>query len=124
LTGEIDMADLKNTNYVVVVDFVEDQTLDECLLLGWNNKYDWFDCDTGGDEIMTKTGRVKKNKYGLIDIDRWVSVYVSDTDKWVLKWAHDGRKEGYDCTACRLEKRDDEWFVVSIEDDDDETDDE
>ena len=31
----------KNTNYVIVVDYVEGQTLEECFLLGWNNKYDW-----------------------------------------------------------------------------------
>jgi hypothetical protein len=58
----------KNTNYVVVVDYKEGQTLEDCYLLGWSNKYDWFDCDTCGDEILTSTGRVKKNKYGLIEI--------------------------------------------------------
>jgi hypothetical protein len=109
------MAETSKTNFVVVVDYIEGQTLDECWLLGWNNKYDWYDCDTVGDEIMTKTGRVKRNKWGLIEIDRWVSVYVSDTEEWVLNCASDGRDEGYDCTACRLEKRDGEWFVVSIE---------
>jgi hypothetical protein len=104
----------KVTNYVVVVDYVEGQTLSDCWLLGWNNKYDWFDCDTCGDEILTSTGRVKKNKYGLIDIDRWVSVYVSDTEEWCRECSNDGNKEGYDCTVCRLEKIEDDWNLIPV----------
>jgi hypothetical protein len=104
----------KVTNYVVVVDYVEGQTLSDCWLLGWNNKYDWFDCDTCGDEILTSTGRVKKNKYGLIDIDRWVSVYVSDTEEWCRECSNDGNKEGYDCTVCKLEKNGDDWNLIPV----------
>jgi hypothetical protein len=104
----------KVTNYVVVVDYVKGQTLSDCWLLGWNNKYDWFDCDTCGDEILTSTGRVKKNKYGLIDIDRWVSVYVSDTEEWCRECSNDGNKEGYDCTVCKLEKNGDDWNLIPV----------
>lgn len=104
----------KNTNYVIVVDYVEGQTLEECFLLGWNNKYDWFDTDTCGWEILTKTGRVKKNKFGLIEIDRWVSVYVGETEDYCRSYSDSGNTEGYDCTVCRLEKKDDEWLLIPV----------
>ena len=104
----------KVTNYVVVVDYEEGQTLSECWLLGWNNKYDWFDCDTCGDEIMTPTGKVKKNNWGLIEIDRWVSVYVSETEKWCRECSDSGNKEGYDCTVCKLEKNGDDWNLIPV----------
>jgi hypothetical protein len=121
------MPDLKNTNYVIVVDYVEGQTLEDCFLLGWNDKYDWFDCDTCGWEILTKTGRVKKNKYGLLlDIDRWVSVYVTDVDDTNYRsYCDDGNREGYDCTVCKLEKDGDDYkliptYPVDEDDEDDE----
>jgi hypothetical protein len=104
----------KNTNYVVVVDYKEGQTLEDCYLLGWSNKYDWFDCDTCGDEILTSTGRVKKNKYGLIEIDRWVSVYVGEQQKDCQSYSDDGNKEGYNCTVCRLEKTEDDWNLIPV----------
>ena len=105
----------KNTNFVVVVDCVEGQTLEDCYLLGWNNKYDWFDCDTCGWEILTKTGRVKKNNYGLlIEIDSWVSVYVGEKESDCRSYSDSGNREGYDCTVCRLEKKDDEWLLIPV----------
>ena len=106
--------ELKQTNYVVVVDYREGQTLEDCWLLGWNNKYDWYDCDTCGDEILTPTGRVKKNNGIVIDIDRWVGVYVSETEEWCRECSNDGNKEGYDCTVCKLEKSSDGWLLVPI----------
>ena len=103
------------TNYVVVVDYVEGQTLSGCRLLGWNNKYDWFDCDTYGEEIMTPTGRVKKNDFGLlIKIDRWISVYVGETESNCRSYSDDGNREGYDCTVCRLEKMEDDWNLIPV----------
>lgn len=105
----------KTTNYVIVLDYYEDMTLEDAFLLGWNNKYDWFDADTCGDEILTKTGRVKRNQYGLIDIDRWVSVYVGENQSDVQSYADDGNKEGYDCTVCKLEKNSDgDWTLVPV----------
>lgn len=93
------------TNYIIVVDYDKNyQYLDDQSLLGWNNKYDWFDHDTCGFEILTKTGRIKRNKYGLIDINRWVSVYVGEKQSDVQSYSDDGNKEGYDCTVCRIEK--------------------
>jgi hypothetical protein len=97
------------TNYVVVVDYKEGQTLSECWLLGWNNKYDWFDCDTCGEEIMTPTGRVKQNMWGLIKIDRWTAVYVGTEVEGCKSHSDSGNREGYNCTICRLEKMEDDW---------------
>ena len=104
----------KNTNYVVVVDYEEGQTLSECWLLGWNNNYDWYDCETYGEEILTPTGKVKKNEYGLIDIDRWTSVYVGEEQKDVQDYCDGGNSEGYDCTVCKLEKNGDDWNLIPV----------
>ena len=106
--------ELKKTNYVVVVDYVEGQTLSDCWLLGWNNKYDWYDCDTCGEEITTPTGRVKKNEYGLIDINRWTSVYVGETKEDCQDYSDGGNREGYECTVCRLEKIEDGWNLIPV----------
>lgn len=106
---------LRTTNYVVVVDYVEGQTLENCFLLGWNNKYDWYDTDTCGFEILTPKGNVKKNEYGMmIHIDRWVSVYVGETIDNCKSYSDDGNKEGYDCTVCKLEKSGDEWLLIPV----------
>jgi hypothetical protein len=104
----------KVTNYVVVVDYEEGQTLSDCWLLGWNNNYDWFDCDTCGDDIITPSGQIKKNEYGLIEIDRWTSVYVGTEIKDCKEYSDSGNKEGYDCTVCRLEKTEDGWNLIPV----------
>ena len=106
----------KVTNFVVVVDFnTNNNYLEDQYLLGWNSKYDWFDCDTCGDEIITPKGRIKKNNGIVIDIDRWVGVYVSETEKWSRECSDNGNKEGYNCTVCKLEKDSDgEWIVIPV----------
>lgn len=120
------MSDLKNTNYVLVSNYEDEEYLSDCQLLGWNNKEDWFSNDTYGFEILTQTGRVKKNKYGLLlDIDRWVSVYVSDEQKTLESYCDDGNREGYDCVVCKLEKDVDDYKLIpvypyTIDDEDDE----
>lgn len=106
--------DLRQTNYVIVVGYEDGQTLDDCWLLGWSNKYDWFDTDTCGEEILTKSGRVKKNDCGLIKIDRWVSVYVGETVDYCKSYCDDGNKEGYNCTVCKLEKNGDDWNLIPV----------
>ena len=122
------MSDLKNTNYVLVSDYEGEEYLSDCQLLGWNNKYDWFDNDTCGFEILTKTGRVKKNKYGLLlDIDRWVSVYVSDEISPLVSHCDSGNNEGYDCVICKLEKDGNDYKLIPVypfSDEDDVEDDE
>ena len=103
-----------NSIYVVVVDYENGQTLEDCYLLGWNSKYDWFDCDTCGWEILTPTGRIKKRNIVTIDIDRWVGVYVSDKESSCKDYSDSGNREGYNCTVCRLEKKDDEWLLIPV----------
>jgi hypothetical protein len=106
---------LKKTNYVIVVGYEENQILDDCLLLGWSCKYDWFDCETYGYEILTPTGRVKKNGWGLININKDVAVYVGETADYCKDYADSGNREGYNCTICKLEKYNDEWILVPVE---------
>ena len=90
------------TNYVIVVDYEEGQTLDTCCLLGWNNREDWFSTDTYGFEILNDNGSVKQNDFGLIEIDVRVSVYVGETEDDCRSYSDDGNREGYDCTVCKL----------------------
>lgn len=109
-------ADLRPTNYVIVVDYEEGQTLEDCFLLGWNNKFDWFDTDTCGWEILNNDNTVKLNNYGLlIEIDKWTSVYVGEKDSDCRSYSDDGNREGYNCTVCRLEKVNDEWTLIPVE---------
>ena len=59
----------KATNYVIVVDYnPNDQYLENQSLLGWDNDTDWFDHYTDGDDIITPSGRIKRNKWGLLQI--------------------------------------------------------
>ena len=105
---------LKKTNYVVVVDFEEGQTLDDCYLLGWSSKYDWFDDNTCGWEILENNETVKDNEWGLIKIDNWVSVYVGEELDNCKSHSDSGNREGYDCTVCKLEFVDDEWVLIPV----------
>jgi hypothetical protein len=104
----------KATNYVIAVDFVSGQTLEESCLLGWNNKYDWFDCETGGDEILTPAGGVQKNEWGLITINNDVTVYVGETESECKDYSDRGNREGYDCTVCKIEQVNDELVLIPV----------
>jgi hypothetical protein len=105
---------LKKTNYVVVSHYEENQTLDDCLLLGWNNKYDWFDNETCGYEILTPTERIKKNHWGLIKVNSQVSVYVGETIDECRGHCEEGNREGYNCTVCKLNQNEDEWQLIPV----------
>ena len=105
-------SELKKTNYVVVVDYEEGQTLDTCCLLGWNNKYDWFDTDTYGFEILNNDDSIKERDYCCIEIDKWVGVYVGETVEECKDYSDDADREGYNCTICRLEKVDEGWNLI------------
>ena len=105
----------KATNFVVVVDYEEGRTLEDCYLLGWNNKYDWFDCDTCGWEIQNEDGSVKQNEWGLlIKINDSVAVYVGENESNCRSYSDDAIREGYDCTVCRLEKTEDDWNLIPV----------
>ena len=86
------------------------------VTLGWNGLYDWYDCDTIGDDIINTDGSIKENDWGLLEIARWVSIYVSEDDVADLKDRADGgNSEGYNCTVCKIEKDgDDNWIVVPV----------
>ena len=109
--------ELKKTNYVIVMDYSKESYLEEAYLLGWNNNEDWFDTGIDSRDIMTPAGDVKKNHWGLIDVDSHSSAYVGETFEDCADYANDARKEGYECTVCRLEK-DDEGNIrlIPVED--------
>ena len=104
----------KKIFYVAVVDYVDGATLDESWLLGWDNKYDWFAADIDGDDILTPSGRIKKSSYAFIEVDRWISALVTTDVKYCKSYSDDAIKEGYDCTVCRLEKKDGEWLLIPV----------
>jgi hypothetical protein len=108
----------RKTNYVIVVDFDEDNNyLEDQYLLGWNNMYDWFDTDTVGDEIIETDGSIKQNEFGLIEINRWVMIYVSDGQYLdeLRDTCKSGNEEDINCTVCKIEKDSDgEWIVVPV----------
>lgn len=100
--------ELKKTNFVVSTNAAETEDgmyLDELWLLGWDNNTDWF-CDIDSQDIMTPTGRVKKNEFGLIHTSRHEAAYVGFEQKDCQSYCDDAIKEGYNCCICRLEKDD------------------
>ena len=96
--------ELRKTNYVIVANYDNEQFLDECCLLGWNNRHDWFDTDYMGYEILTSTGKVKNNKNGLIKTSSDTSVYVGETFDDCKLYMEMGNREGLNCRVCKLEK--------------------
>jgi hypothetical protein len=108
-------SNLKDTNYVVVVDYEEDSYLGDSFLLGWSNRYDWFDDSTCGYDILNSDNQVQKNKYGiLIEVNDDVSVYVGETLDNCKGYCDGGNQEGYDCTVCKLEKDDDDYKLIPV----------
>ena len=100
--------ELKNTNFVISTNAAETEDgmyLDELWLLGWDNNTDWF-CDIDSQDIMTPTGRVKKNEFGLIHTSRHEAAYVGFEQKDCQSYCDDAIAEGYNCCICRLEKDD------------------
>lgn len=99
---------MKNTNFVISTNAAETEDgmyLDELWLLGWDNNTDWF-CDIDSQDILTSTGNVKKNQFGLIHISRHEAAYVGADLKDVEKAYKEAIDEGYNCCICRLEKDD------------------
>ena len=105
-----------NTNFVIVVDYDENNPyLDDNYLLGWNNNYDWFDCDTVGDAIINSDSTIKNNEHGLIEIDRWTSVYVGETAEDCTEYCNAANKEDINCIVCRLVlDNEGQWTVVPV----------
>ena len=107
---------MKKTLFVIAVDYVDGNYLEDSWLLGWDNKYDWFAADIDGCDIMTPSGRIKKTNWSFIDVDRWISACVGDDEKYCKEYAADARREDYDCTVCKLVKTSDGWLLEPVED--------
>ena len=100
--------ELKKTNFVISTNAAETEDgmyLDELWLLGWDNNTDWF-CDIDSQDILTSTGNVKKNQFGLIHTSRHEAAYVGEDLEDVEKACKEAIDEGYDCCICRLDKDD------------------
>jgi hypothetical protein len=108
----------RQTNYVIVVDFDQDNNyFEDQFLLGWNSMYDWYDTDTVGDELIYQDGSIKLNEFGLIKVSWWVTVYASDESGLPDLQDHckDSIKENLNSTVCKLEKNSNgEWIVVPV----------
>ena len=96
--------EFKKTNYVVVAHYDGERYLDECCLLGWNNREDWIDTDSYGSDIITPAGNIKNNKYGLIKVSTHTSVYVGETYDDCKTYCDMGNREGLECVVCKIEK--------------------
>ena len=96
--------ELKKTNYVVVAYYDGEHYLDECCLLGWNGREDYYCTDFYGDDIITPKGNVKKNDRGLIWTSTHTSVYVGETLEYCEDHAKWGNLEGLECRVCKIEK--------------------
>lgn len=109
---------MDKTNFVIVVDYSEDDNyLEDSYLLGWNNNYDWWDTETIGDDLINIDGTIRENDFGLIKVDRWTMVYASDerslTD--LQDRCKGANKEDLNCTVCRIEEDSEgQWIVVPV----------
>lgn len=109
------MTNTTPTNYVVVIEFDPSDTyLENQLIVGWDNEYDWY-TEVDGSDLLTPTGRLKKREGCCINIDRWIGGYVDPELEWMTKLCESSKKEGYNGTVCRLEKDlNNEWIVVPV----------
>ena len=107
------MVKTNQTNYVIVIDFdPSDNYLENQLLVGWDNKTDWY-TEVDGCDLLTPTGRLKKTDgVCCINVDRWIGCYVDDDLKWMTQTCESSKDEGYDCILCRLEKNTDNELIV------------
>ena len=103
------------TNYVIAADYDPTESPENIFIVGWNNNYDWFDCETNLDDIVTDDDKLPDTECGLIEVDRWTSVYVGETVEDVKEYAESARKEGIDATILQVEIVDGELKVTLVE---------
>ena len=106
--------ELNKTNFVIstnAADTKDGMYLEQLWLLGWDNDTDWF-TDIDAQDIMTPKGNVKKNKWGMIHVNRHDTAYVGFEQNDAQKACEEAIDEGYDCCICRLEKNADGDVVV------------
>lgn len=103
------------TNYVIVVYYNNEEYLEDCYLLGWNCRDDYYSTDYCGDDIITPKNNIKKNENDLIWVSTNTSVYAGETIEDCLEQAECGNREGLKCMICKLEKDEDEnWKVIPV----------
>jgi hypothetical protein len=103
---------MKKTNYIVAAHYNGENYLEDCCLLGWNNREDWFDTDYYGYDILTPKNNIKKNNCGLIWVDAHTSVYVGETYEECKTYCDMGNREGLECVVCKIEKDSNNSLIV------------
>ena len=106
----------KKTNYIIAAYYDGEEYLDECCLLGWNGREDYYCTDFYGNDILTPKGNVKKNDNGLIWTSTHCSVYVGETYEDCEDHAKWGNREELECVVCKIEKDQfGDWKVLPVE---------
>ena len=92
----------KEAKYVGVESYKEGESLCNCYLVGWSNSSDWFDF-ISGEELFTRTDKIKTNNGFMIGISGNCCIYASDDFNTVEDYSKQAREEGYDVTTCKIE---------------------
>jgi hypothetical protein len=100
------------TIYAIACYYDENDYPDDTILLGWNNRDDWFDTDYTLNDALDGDGNILDSHSGLIDVSEDTAVYVSETIDDVKSYAEDARKEGIETVVVKIEIADDEINVI------------
>lgn len=107
--------ELKKTNYVVVAYYDNEEYLEDCCLLGWDGREDYYCTSFYGSDIITSKNNIKKNDCGIINTSAYCCVLASDTFEECKHDCDMGNREDLECVVCKLEKdSDDKWKVIPI----------
>jgi hypothetical protein len=107
--------ELKKTNYVVVVYYDNEEYLEDCCLLGWDGREDYYCTNFYGSDIITSKNNIKKNDCGIINTSTYCCVCVGETYEDCKDDCDMGNREDLECVVCKLEKdTDDKWKVIPI----------
>lgn len=103
------------TIYAVACYYDENDIPDDTLLLGWNNRDDWFDTDYSLNDALDGDGNLLDIHCGLLDVSEDTSLYVSETIDDVKSYADDARSEGIEAVVVKIEITDDEIKIIPQE---------
>ena len=106
---------MNKTIYAVAVCFNEKDIPDDTLLLGWNNRDDWFDTEHSLNDALDEDGNILDSHSGLIDVSEDTSLYVGETIDDVKSYAEDACREGIEAVVVKIEITDEEIKIVPQE---------
>jgi hypothetical protein len=106
---------MKKTNYAVAVCFDERDIPDDTILLGWNNRYDWFDTDYTLNDALDDDGNLPDTEFGLLNVSKDTALYVGETADDVKGYADSANKEGIEAVVVKIEITEDEIKIIPQE---------